>query len=329
MQFNEFGKDGTEISRVGLGCWQLGSDWGELDVADAKGILNAAVDSGVSFFDTADVYGGGRSEEIIGEFLEERQLKEEIFVATKLGRFGDLYPDNYSEAGIRERVDESLKRLRVDALDLLQLHCIPTEVMARADVWGWLSRLVQEGKIKRFGASVESMDEAALCIEKAPDLTSLQIIFNLFRQKPIRALFDKAKESKVGIIARVPLASGVLSGKFKVDTTFGDSDHRNYNQDGAAFNVGETFAGIPFKEAVILAEELKELLPAGMSLAEMSLRWILDYDAVSVVIPGATRVEQAVGNSVIADLKPLDDDLHGAIRAFYVEKVRDLIRGPY
>ncbi|EDY82984.1 oxidoreductase, aldo/keto reductase family [Verrucomicrobiia bacterium DG1235] len=329
MQFNPFGKDETKISRVGLGCWQLGSDWGELDLADAKAILKTSVDSGVTFFDTADVYGGGKSEEIIGNFLSDAGLQDEIFVATKLGRFGDLYPDNYTPDSIRGRVEESLVRLKTDALDLVQLHCIPTDVMRQDEVWTILDQLVSEGKIKRFGASVESMEEALLCIDKAPALTSLQIIFNIFRQKPIRKLFDAAKEKKVGIIARVPLASGLLSGKFSVDTTFGESDHRNYNKDGNAFNVGETFAGLPFEKGVALADQLKPLVPEGMTLAQMALRWILDYDAVSVVIPGATRVEQALGNAAIADLPSLSPELHEKLRAIYKEDVRDHIRGPY
>lgn len=329
MQFNLFGKDQTKISRVGLGCWQLGSDWGELDLEEANRILKASVDHGVSFFDTADVYGGGRSEQIIGAFLAENKLQDDIFVATKLGRFGDLYPDNYTEAGVRQRVEESLQRLKADSLDLVQLHCIPTRVMQGEEIWTWLGKLRDEGKIKRFGASVESMDEALLCIERAPALSSLQIIFNLFRQKPIDTLFDIAKEKKVGLIARVPLASGLLSGKFTASTTFGDSDHRHYNRDGAAFNVGETFAGLPFEVGVSLADELKALVPEGMSLAQMALRWILDYDAVSAVIPGATREEQAAGNAQIADLPPLGDELHATLRSFYKEKVHDHIRGPY
>ncbi len=329
MKTNPFGKDLTQISRVGLGCWQLGSDWGELDLSEANAILKASVDSGVTFFDTADVYGAGRSEEIIGKFLADSKLQDEIFVATKLGRLGDLYPNNYTAQSIRTKVEESLVRLKTDALDLVQLHCIPTDVMRQDEVWAILETLVDDGKIKRFGASVESMEEALLCIEKAPALTSLQIIFNIFRQKPIRKLFDIAKEKQVGIIARVPLASGLLTGKFSADTSFGESDHRNYNKDGAAFNVGETFAGLPFEKGVELSDHLKTLVPEGFTLAQMALRWILDYDAVSVVIPGATRIEQAIGNAAIADLPELSAELHQTLRDFYKNNVRDHIRGPY
>ncbi len=329
MQLNQFGKDQTQISRVGLGCWQLGSDWGELDVSEANDILKASVDSGVTFFDTADVYGGGRSEEIIGNFLSDAGLQNEIFVATKLGRLGDLYPDNYTTQSIRTKVEESLVRLKTDALDLVQLHCIPTKIMEGDEVWSILESLVSEGKIKRFGASVETTQEAVLCIEKAPALTSLQIIFNIFRQKPIRKLFDLAKEKQVGVIARVPLASGLLTGKFSADTSFGESDHRNYNKDGAAFNVGETFAGLPFEKGIALADQLKQLTPDGLNLAQMALRWILDYEAVSVVIPGASKTEQAKGNAAIADLENLSPELHQTLRDFYKTEVRDHIRGAY
>lgn len=329
MDYNGFGKDEVKISRVGLGCWQFGGDWGDVDVSEANAILKASVDSGVTFFDTADVYGGGRSEEIIGNFLTDAGLQEEIFVATKLGRFGDLYPDNYTAASVRGRVEESLVRLKTDALDLVQLHCIPTDVMRGDEIWEVLVKLVEEGKIKRFGASVESMEEALLCIEKAPQLSSLQVIFNIFRQKPIATLFEKAKAEKVGIIARVPLASGLLTGKFSLDTKFVETDHRNYNKDGAAFNVGETFAGLPYEKGVELSNELKTMVPEGMNMVQMALRWILDYDAVSVVIPGATKVSQAEGNAAIADLPELGEALHAKLSAFYQEKVSSLIRGPY
>ncbi len=329
MVSNRLGRTERDVSRVGLGCWQLGADWGAVEVAEANAILRASVEAGVTFFDTADVYGGGRSEEIIGKFLREAGVRDEIFVATKLGRFGGLYPDKYTEAGVRTRVEESLRRLRVEALDLAQLHCVPTAVMAGDAIWGWLERLADEGKLKAYGASVESMDEALLCLEKAPRLASLQVIFNIFRQKPIGALFAAARAKRVGIIARVPLASGTLSGRFSAATTFGADDHRNYNRDGAAFNVGETFAGLPFEKAVGLAEEIKGLLPDGLTLAQAALRWILDFEAVSVVIPGATRVSQAEGNAAVADLPRLSPELHERLRELYETKVAGLIRGPY
>ena len=331
MNTRLFSTSGIAIGEIGLGCWQLGgSDWGNLDDGLAIDILSAAVDSGVNFFDTADVYGNGRSEALIGQFL--KQCSQEIFVATKLGRAGDLFPGNYTEAGLRASTEASLERLGVEALDLTQLHCIPTEVMARGEVFEWLRALRQEGKIKRFGASVESMDEALLCLEQ-PGLTSLQIIFNLFRQKPVSTLFEKAKAKGVAIIVRLPLASGLLSGKMSLGAKFPENDHRSYNRDGQCFNVGETFAGLPFEKGVELAEALKKSIPAELlanaTLAQLAQRWILDFDAVSVVIPGASRPDQARANAAVSQLPPLPPQLHEQLRAFYEKEVAAHIRGPY
>ena len=327
MNKRAFGKTGFAAGEIGLGCWQLGgADWGNLDAERAFEILSTAVDAGINFFDTADVYGSGRSETLIGQFL--KGCSERIFVATKLGRLGDLYPANYTEAGLRDATEASLRRLGVDALDLTQLHCIPTEVMRRGDVFKWLRKLRQEGKIKNFGASVESMEEALLCLEQ-PDLASLQIIFNLFRQKPISTLFPKAIAHKVGIIVRLPLASGLLSGKLTKDAQFAQNDHRNYNRDGQFFNVGETFAGIPFEKGVELVDALKTWVPEGYTLAEMAQRWILDHDAVSVIIPGASRPEQARANAVTSNLPPLPAELHEKLAAYYNREVAACIRGPY
>jgi aryl-alcohol dehydrogenase-like predicted oxidoreductase len=255
MKTRTFGRTGAEVSEVGLGCWQLGgADWGNVSDDQALSILAAAVDSGVTFFDTADVYGAGRSETLIGRYL--KQTAAQIFVATKLGRTQDLYPDKYTEAGIRASIEASLARLGVDTIDLIQLHCVPTEIMRRGEIFEWLRTCQKEGKIRSFGASVESMDEALLCLEQS-DLASLQIIFNIFRQKPIKTLFPRAKEKKVAIIIRLPLASGLLTGKIKKDTNFAATDHRSYNRDGQQFNVGETFAGLPFEKGVELSEELR------------------------------------------------------------------------
>ena len=310
-----------------MGCWQLGgSDWGNLDDDRAFAILRAAIDAGVTFFDTADVYGDGRSETLIGEFL--KTIDASVFVATKLGRTAALYPDGYTEAGVTAATEASLRRLGVDALDLTQLHCIPMEVMKQGEVFEWLRRLRDEGKIKRFGASVESMEEALLCLEQ-PGLSSLQIIFNIFRQKPIDVLFPKAREKGVALIVRLPLASGLLSGRLTAATEFSDQDHRKYNRNGEAFNVGETFAGLPYETGVALADELKMFVPAELSMAQMAQRWILDHDAVSVVIPGASRPEQARANATVSDLQPLSPELHRRLRDFYAEKVADNIRGPY
>jgi aryl-alcohol dehydrogenase-like predicted oxidoreductase len=327
MNARTFGKTGVRVSEMGLGCWQLGgTDWGNVEDRTALDILSAAVDAGVDFFDTADVYGNGRSETLIGRFLKERRAK--IFVATKLGRTASLYPDKYTEAGVRAATEASLKRLGVSTLDLTQLHCIPIEELRRGDVFEWLRGLQREGKIRHFGASVESMEEALLCLEQ-PGLVSLQIIFNIFRQKPIQTLFPKAKEKGVAIIVRLPLASGLLSGKLTKQSGFPQNDHRNYNRDGQFFNVGETFAGLPYEKGVELADALKPLVPAGLTMAQMAQRWILDYDAVSVVIPGATRPDQARSNADVSKLPPLDAKLHETLQRFYEREVAAHIRGPY
>jgi len=327
MKTRLFNSTGFHASEIGLGCWQLGgSDWGALDDEKAFAILRAAVDAGTNFFDTADVYGNGRSETLIGRFL--KNCSEKIFVATKLGRTASLYPDRYTESGVRAATEASLKRLGVDALDLTQLHCVPMEILRRGEIFDWLRALQREGKIRHFGASVESMEEAEVCLAQE-GCCSLQIIFNIFRQKPIRALFSKAKEKRIGIIVRLPLASGLLSGKMSNSTHFSESDHRNYNRDGQAFNVGETFAGLPFEKGVELADALKSFAPDGSTLAQMSLRWILDFDAVSVIIPGASRAEQAAANASVSDLPPLSAELHEKLRAFYEQNVAQHIRGPY
>lgn len=327
MNYRRFEKDGMGISEVGLGCWQIGGNWSHVEEDVALSILRAAFESGVTFFDTADVYGNGRSEEIIGKFLKEIG-NDEVFVATKIGR-GEMYPDNYTEKAIRRGIENSLRRLGVEALDLIQTHCIPYEAMHSGEVYEWLGKLVDEGKIKRIGASVETVDEANLLLDSLSCLYSLQIIFNVFRQKPIDTVFEKAEKRNVGIIARVPLASGVLSGKFTEKTVFSDDDHRNFNKDGAAFNVGETFAGVPFEKGIEFAELINGMKPPEMSLAEMAIRWILDFDAVSVVIPGATRIEQIAGNANVSKIPRLSNELHHQLRALYDEEIAQNVRGAY
>jgi len=325
MNERALGRTGAVVGEVGQGCWQLGGDWGTVEEETAFRILETAVEMGVTFWDTANVYGGGRSETLIGRFLKAHLAK--VFVATKLGR-GAIYPNGYTRTAVRQATEESLRRLRAEALDLTQLHCIPMAVLQQGDVFDWLRELKQEGKIRNWGASVESMDEALVCLEQE-GLASLQIIFNIFRQKPIRALFPQAKAKGVAIIARVPLASGLLSGKFAAGTRFAENDHRNYNRDGEAFNVGETFAGLPFEKGVELADGLKPLVPAGLTMAQMALRWILDHDAVSVIIPGASRPEQVRNNASASALDPLGEALHAQLQGYYQEKVHPFIRGPY
>ena len=327
MKARTFGKTGVRVSEMSLGCWQIGgTDWGYVEDKTALDILSAAVDAGVDFFDTADVYGNGRSETLIGRFLKERKPK--VFVATKLGRTSSLYPDKYTEANVRAATEASLKHLGVSTLDLTQLHCIPIAELRRGEVFESLRKLQREGKIRHFGASVESMEEALLCVEQ-PGLVSLQIIFNIFRQKPIQTLFPKAKDKGVAIIVRLPLASGLLSGKLTKQSKFPQNDHRNYNKDGQFFNVGETFAGLPYEKGVELADALKPMVPSGLTMAQMAQRWILDYDAVSTVIPGASRPDQAKANADVSALPPLDAKLHEKLQQFYEREVVAHIRGPY
>ncbi|HEV2971957.1 MAG TPA: aldo/keto reductase [Pirellulales bacterium] len=330
MQQRNFGGSGVTVSEIGVGTWQFGGDWGaEVSDDEALAILAASVDEGVTFFDTADIYGLGRSESLIGRFLKQSRMADKIFVATKLGRGPTPgWPDNFKTAMIRKHAEASLKRLGVEALDLEQLHCVPAGELRRGEVFEALRALKREGKIKQFGASVESMDEALICLEQ-PDLGALQIIFNIFRQKPISTIFERAKRQGVAIIVRLPLASGLLSGKFTRRTKFDARDHRNYNRDGEKFNVGETFAGLPFEKGVELTDALKPLVPNGMTLPQMALRWCLDFDAVSVLIPGAKNALQARENAASSDLPPLSPDLHKRLRTWYDRQVAEHIRGAY
>ncbi|MDX1932506.1 MAG: aldo/keto reductase [Capsulimonadales bacterium] len=317
----------TTVSEVGVGCWQFGGDWGSISDETALDTLRTAYANGVTFLDTADVYGSGRSESVIGRFL--REDRPSVFVATKLGRRGDPgWPGNFTLETMRRHTEESLRRLGVETLDLTQLHCIPTEELRRGDVFEHLRVLRSEGKIRRFGVSVETVEEGLLCLEQ-PDVAALQVIFNLFRQKPADELFAKAKTRDVAIIVRLPLASGLLSGKFTEKTEFAPEDHRTYNRDGQAFNVGETFAGLPFEAGVELADALKPMVPAGWSLTQMALRWCLDFDAVRVIIPGAKNPEQARANAAVSELPPLSPELRERLRRFYEMRVVDRIRGPY
>ena len=325
MKTRTLGSNGFEIGEVGLGCWQLGgTEFGPLDEETAHQILSAAKGSGSNFFDTANVYGAGRSERLIGKFLREHG--EGITVASKTGR--EVYPDGYSEENLRNSILESNEKLGLSCLDLVQLHCVPHSILRGGAIFDWLRELKSEGLIRHFGASVESVDEGLTCLEH-DDLLSLQVIFNPLRQKLIEELFPRAAEQGVGIIVRLPLASGLLSGKFTTETTFGEGDHRNFNRDGACFNVGETFAGIPFEKGLQLADQLRPLVPEGMTMAQMSQRWILDFEAVSVIIPGASSPEQARENATVSTLSPLSGELHDTLRRFYLSNVHEHIRGPY
>jgi aryl-alcohol dehydrogenase-like predicted oxidoreductase len=326
MKTRQLGNDGFHIGEVGLGCWQFGGDFGDMQEETAMSIMAAAVANGVNFFDTANVYGAGRSEELIGRFL--KQCPTPATVATKFGRGDDVYPSNYSEDIMRRSVEGSLKRLGANSLDLLQLHCVPPEVLRQGEIFDWLRKLKQEGLIREFGASVETVAEGLLCLEQ-DELLSLQVIFNIFRQKLASELLPQAKSRGIGIIVRLPLASGLLSGKFTKNTTFAKTDHRNYNRDGRFFNVGETFAGLPFETGVELADKIKEVLPDGMCMIQLALRWILDHDAVSVIIPGASSPEQARSNAAVSEIPPLPAALHQVLSDMYLKNIRSQIRGPY
>jgi len=327
MKTRNYGTLKQPVSEVGLGCWQFGGDFGPMSEDDAMAIMSAAVQGGVNFFDTADVYGGGRSETLIGKFLASHS-GEPIRVVTKYGRDGSVYPDNYTEATMRKSVDESRERLGVETLDCLQLHCVPMEQLKKGDIFKWLRELRSEGAIREFGASVETVEEGLVCL-KQEGLASLQVIFNIFRQKLTTELLPQAQEAGVSIIVRLPLASGLLAGKYTTETTFTDGDHRNYNRDGQAFSVGETFAGLPFELGVGLANEIREILPQAMTMAQAAQRWILDHDAVTTIITGASSVEQITDNAAVSELPSLNIELHEKLSAFYQSNVEQHIRGVY
>ncbi|MBT8054017.1 MAG: aldo/keto reductase [Xanthomonadales bacterium] len=318
MKKRILGKSGFRVSEMGLGCWQLGGDFGPVSDDLSGQILRAAAESGIDFWDTADVYGGGQSESRIGRYLSANPSK--TIVATKVGRAAGLFPDGYSRKKVRANIEQSARRLQVDEIDLVQLHCVPLEVMQAGDILAWLEDFQQEGLIRAFGASVETIEEAMAVISH-PKLVSLQIVFNLFRQQAIGRLFPAARANDVGIVVRLPLASGVLGGKMAHGQQFAESDHRHYNREGAFFSQGETFSGVPFDTAVNFVEEMRRWLPEGMSMAQMAMRWILDYPEVSTVIAGATRPEQVLENAGISALAPLPAELHQKLADFFTQKV--------
>ncbi len=327
MNYRSFGKDAVQISEVGLGCWQMGGNWGAVEESTSREILKASLDNGVNFLDTADVYGNGRSETIIGKFFGGKT--DDLFIATKVGRGEGIYPDQYSIDTISSRIENSLRRLKVEALDLVQTHCIPYDEMKHGETYDCLRELQRQGKILRFGASVETIEEANWAVDNLSDLYSLQIIFNIFRQKPIQELFENAKTHGTGILARVPLASGLLTGKLTADSSFDETDHRNFNRDGQAFNVGETFAGLPYEKGLDLVNQLKSFKEPSLPMAQWALRWILDFDAISTVIPGASKVPQAQSNAMASKLDSISPGIHEKLAEFYESEIKDYIRGPY
>jgi len=323
MKYRALGKTGFNISEVSLGTWQIGGKWGSpFDEETAHTTLSRAVDLGINFFDTADKYNDGMSEKAIGRVLKERNKR--IYVATKCGR--GLQPhvaDGYNEKNIRAFVNDSLKNLGVETLDIIQLHCPPTEVFYRPEVFEVLDSLKKEGKIIHYGVSVEKVEEGLKAIEY-PGLSTVQIIFNMFRQRPKELLFPRAKEKNIGIIVRVPLASGLLTGKFTPDTTFSKGDHRYFNRDGSAFDRGETFAGIDYKTGLKAVEELKKVFP-NQNLAQMAIKWILMHDAVSAVIPGASHVSQLESNVVASDLPDLTNEQMKNVDKIYKQYIKPLV----
>jgi aryl-alcohol dehydrogenase-like predicted oxidoreductase len=313
------------VSEVGLGCWQLGGDFGPVDDRQASNILRAASEAGINFWDTADVYGSGLSERRIAEYLKRHGATPVI--ATKVGRDGALYPDGYTRDKVRRNIEGSCKRLGVEALDLVQLHCVPPDVLKAGDMLAWMEDFQQQGLIRAFGASVETLDEATFAATHLL-LTSLQIIFNVFRQNAIDELFPLAETNKVGIIVRLPLASGVLGGAMSRDRKFAETDHRHYNRHGEAFSRGETFSGIPFETSLDLVDRMRTWVPDGLSMSQMAMRWILDQPAVSTVIAGASRPEQVRQNADVSDLAPLSADLHRTLADFYRREVEPAITVP-
>ncbi len=320
---------GTNISEVGLGTWQLGSsDWGNVNEEDAFAILQAFADKGGNFIDTADVYGNGLSEQVIGKFLGIAQ--KEMYVGTKLGRRSDMpfgMPQNFTYDLMRRQVESSLENLGLQQLFLEQLHCIPTEQLKKGDVFDQLRKLSDEGLIRYWGVSVETTEEALICLEQA-GLSSLQIIFNLFRQHVAEELFAKAREKDVALIIRVPLASGLLAGKFKKNSRFSEKDHRYYNAGGKVFNAGETFAGLEFATGLELSEEIAALMP-DTHTAQWAIRWILDHPEVSTVIPGASKPAQVETNMAASGFPPISKLSHQQLRLLYDEKIRNEIKGHY
>ncbi len=316
MKNHSFGRLPFTVSNVGFGAWQIGGSWGDVSEADGRAALNAALDAGITFIDTADVYGDGRSEKIIADVLKTRGGTRPM-VATKAGRrLNPHVAEGYTKANLEGFIDRSLANLGVEILDLVQLHCPPTEVLYRPEVFEGLDALQAAGKIGGYGVSVEKVEEALKAIEY-PGVVSIQIIYNLFRQRPDHLFFQEARRKNIAVIARVPLASGLLSGKITADTTFASDDHRNFNRNGDAFDVGETFAGVPFEVGLQAVEEVRKLVPQGATMAAFALRWILMSDAVTVVIPGARNAEQARANAAAADLAPLSNEVMAAAREIY------------
>lgn len=323
MLYRDLGRTGWKVSALSFGAWAIGGTWGPVDEADSLAALHRAIDLGVNFFDTADVYGDSISERLLGRL--RREVSQPIHIATKAGRRLDPHTaEGYNRKNLTAFVERSLLNLSMEALDLLQLHCPPTQVYYMPEVFGVLDDLVSAGKLQFYGVSVEKVEEALKAIE-FPNVQSVQIIFNLFRQRPADLFFEQAKKHQVGILARVPLSSGMLTGKMKLDSAFAADDHRAFNRDGAAFDRGETFSGVDYRTGLQAVEELKTICPPGMSLAQFALRWILMFDAVTCAIPGAKTPQQAEQNFTAADLPALSAETMLQAREIYEKYIRNLV----
>jgi len=323
MRYRELGRTGWKVSEISFGAWAIGSMWGRVDDNESLAALHRAIDLGVNFIDTADVYGMGHSERLIAQLRKER--RETIYVATKAGRrLSPHTADGYNGQNLKRFIEDSLRNLETDCLDLVQLHCPPTEVYYRPEVFGALDDLAKEGKIRYYGVSVKSPEEALKAMG-FPGVQSIQIIFNMFRTRPAELFFPEAQRRRVGILARVPLASGLLTGKMTAQTAFEPDDHRNFNRHGASFDVGETFSGVDLETGLAAVEELRELVPAGATLAQLALRWILMFEAVTCAIPGAKRPSQAEDNARASDLPPLTDAQMAKAREVYDTYIRELV----
>jgi len=324
MKQRTFGRTGHRISEIGFGAWAIGGAWGDVSSTDAKAALHAALDAGTNFIDTADVYGDGRSERFIAEVLKERS-GDKPYVATKAGRrLSPHVADGYNQQNLVAFVERSLVNLDTDCLDLVQLHCPPPDVYYRPEVFDIMDRLVTAGKIRHYGVSVEKVEEALKAIEY-PNVTSIQIIYNIFRQRPNQLFFAEAKKRDIGVIVRVPLASGVLTGKMSATTAFAADDHRAFNRNGEAFDKGETFSGVPYELALEVVEEIRRLVPGNATMAQFALRWILMEDSVSTVIPGARNAQQADANSAASSLPALPLETMDTLRAIYQQRIAPFV----
>jgi aryl-alcohol dehydrogenase-like predicted oxidoreductase len=323
MNYRSFGRTGWQVSEIGFGAWAIGAEWGPVSAEDALNALHTAIDNGVNFIDTADVYGDGRSERLVSQVLKERS--ERVYVATKAGRrLNPHVPEGFIRENLTAFIERSLKNLDIEALDLVQLHCPPYQVYYMPEVFGILDDLVQAGKLRYYGVSVEKVEEAIKALEY-PNLQSVQIIFNIFRQRPAELFFELAKERQVGILARVPLASGLLTGKMSSQTSFPSNDHRNFNRDGEAFDIGETFSGVDYETGLQAVDELRPLVPEGVTMAQFALRWILMFEAVSLAIPGAKNPQQAADNALAANIPTLDEITMARTREIYNQYIREQV----